>query len=113
MQWFVKVMQNYAVFDGRARRTEYWMYTLFCIIFSIVANIIDAIIGYPIFSFLFGLAVLIPSLAVGVRRLHDTDKSGWWMLIALVPFIGAIVLLVFFCMEGTRGPNRFGPDPKA
>ena len=126
MQWYLKVLKQYADFDGRARRTEFWMFVLFNVLVSIVLGIVDAMIGTATFygsgsmvSFspgllggLYSLAVLIPSIAVTVRRLHDTDRSGWWVLIGLIPFIGSIVLLVFACLEGTRGPNAYGMDPK-
>ncbi len=120
MNWYLKVLKNYVGFSGRARRTEYWMFTLFSVIAAIIAMVLDNLLGLassqlgygPIYG-LYALAVLLPSIAVGVRRLHDTDKSGWWMLIGLIPLLGAIVLLVFFVLEGTHGENRYGPDPKA
>ena len=122
MEWYLMVLKRYAEFDGRSRRTEYWMFALFNFIFAIVPYLIGialtlnnnnlglVLIGL---SLIYDLAVLIPSLAVAVRRLHDTDKSGWWLLIALVPFIGSIILLVFLCTDGTPGDNQFGPNPKA
>ena len=129
MSWYIKVLKQYVDFSGRARRTEYWMFTLFNLIIAVVLGFIDRALGFGSFtgntsgdvafsaslgllSGLYSLAVLLPSLAVGVRRLHDTDRSGWWLLIGLIPLIGGIVLLVFFVLEGTRGPNRFGADPK-
>lgn len=126
MNWYVKVLKQYVDFTGRARRTEFWMFALFNAIISIVLAVIDNVIGTGSFasggggfSFsigllggIYSLAVLLPGLAVGVRRLHDTDRSGWWLLIGLIPIIGGIVLLVFFVIEGTRGPNRHGEDPK-
>lgn len=121
MHWYLKVLRNYVGFEGRARRKEYWMFVLFNVIAAIVAMVLDNVLGLassqyagygPIYG-LYLLAVLLPSLAVGVRRLHDTDRSGWWMLLGFVPILGAIVLLVFMVIEGTPGPNRFGPDPKA
>ncbi|MFJ1733870.1 DUF805 domain-containing protein [Streptomyces sp. NPDC088254] len=112
MHWYVDVLKKYAVFGGRARRQEYWMFTLFSVIVSIVLAIIDAAIGSSILGIIYSLAVLLPSLGVAVRRLHDTGRSGWWLLIALVPLIGAIVLIVFLASEGKRGPNEYGPDPK-
>ncbi len=115
MSWFVKCLQNYVTFSGRARRKEYWMYYLFYMIFAFVIGFVEGLAGMetPVLSGIYGLAILLPSISVLVRRLHDIDKSGWWFWIALVPFVGGIVLLVFSCMEGTKGPNRFGPDPKA
>lgn len=119
MDWYLKVLKNYVGFDGRARRKEYWMFTLFNIIASIVLTVVDVVVGtynvetgWGLLSGLYTLAVLLPSLAVSVRRLHDTDRSGWWLLIGLVPFIGWLVLLVFMVMEGNSGSNRFGDDPK-
>ncbi|MNI51531.1 Inner membrane protein YhaI [compost metagenome] len=113
MQWYLKVLQNYVGFQGRARRTEYWMFFLFNFIIGIVLGILGAIIGLGNgLNYLYSLAILLPSLAVGVRRLHDTGKSGLWLLIALVPFVGAIVLLVFMCLDSEEGTNQYGPNPK-
>ena len=104
---------NYVNFNGRARRSAYWYWTLFSVLASIAANIIDAVIGSaPIFSGLVGLALLLPGLAVSVRRLHDTDRSGWWILIGLIPLIGFIVLIVFYVQDSEPTENRFGPSPK-
>ncbi len=105
-------LTQYATFTGRARRAEYWWFALFNLAASLVAAVIDAAIGFPLFQLVVGLGLLVPSLAVGVRRLHDTGRSGWWMLIGLVPLVGAIVLLVFFLTDGERGANRWGPSPK-
>lgn len=120
MNWYLKVLKQYFDFSGRARRKEYWMYTLFNVIVAFALGIIDGITGAKLGGEMFGLlgtlytlAVLIPGIAVGVRRMHDLDRSGWWLLIAFVPVIGAIVLLVWACSEGSRGSNRFGPDPKS
>ncbi|HEY2190834.1 MAG TPA: DUF805 domain-containing protein [Actinomycetospora sp.] len=126
MQWYLKALRQYADFSGRARRTEFWMFVLVNVIISVILGIIDSAIGTAslyaaggtasyspgILGGIYGLAVLIPSIAVTVRRLHDTDRSGWWFFIQLIPVVGAIVMLVFACLEGTRGPNRFGADPK-
>ena len=119
MSWYLEALKKYAVFSGRSRRKEYWYFVLFNIIVSIVLGVIDALLGTRgsvmgagLLSGLYGLAILIPSLAVSVRRLHDIDRSGWWILIALVPLIGTIVLLVFALLEGTPGTNRYGPNPK-
>lgn len=118
IDWATRPLKKYADFSGRAPRAEYWWFYLLIIIGYIVATILDSLLGldgavgpYGIVTALFGLAVLIPSIAVGARRLHDTDRSGWWLLIGLIPLIGAIVLLVFFVLPGTQGSNRFGPDP--
>jgi uncharacterized membrane protein YhaH (DUF805 family) len=164
MEWMLLPLKRYAQFSGRSRRMEYWMYTLFVLIVGVVLSIVDSILGlgghaaltsetgssgavYGAFANrgllanLFSLATLVPSLAVGVRRLHDTNRSGWWLLVMLVPYIigavllgagavsastsllvsggiaflvggiGAIVLLVWYCTAGTPGPNDYGDDP--
>lgn len=110
---FNDVIQNkYADFEGRARRSEFWYFILAVTILYILAGIVDAFTwGYPILMGLLILGLFIPSLALVVRRLHDTNKSGWFYLLNIVPF-GGLVLLVFYCMEGTPGPNNYGPDPK-
>lgn len=104
------VLSKYATFSGRAPRSEYWWWFLFVLLVSLVLAFVDVILfgDLQVLGTLFGLAVLLPGLAVSVRRLHDIDKSGWWVLIAFVPVIGVIALLVFFVMPGTDGPNRFG-----
>ena len=106
--------QNYANFSGRAQRSAFWFWALFCFLASIVAGIIDYAIfgdGKPVVQGLFGLATLIPYLAVGARRLHDTDRSGWWQLLHFLPIIGTIVLIVWWASRGQPGANRFGPNP--
>ena len=120
MSWFIEALKKYAVFSGRSRRKEYWYYVLFVAIISIVLNIIDGLLGtydrsagVGLLSTIFSLAVLIPSIAVSVRRLHDIDRTGWWVLISLVPIIGWIVLLVFHVQDSTPGSNRYGPNPKS
>jgi len=100
--------RKYVDFSGRAVRSEYWFFVLFQVLVIVVLSIVDAILGIGVLSTLASLAFLLPSLAVGARRLHDTDKSAWWLLIGLIPLIGAIVLIVFFCQPGTPGANRFG-----
>ncbi len=113
MNWYIDAWKNYFTFTGRARRKAYWMFVLFNIIAAVIANIIDSVIGTGgIIGGLYSLAVLIPGIALGVRRLHDIGKSGWWMLIALVPLIGIIVLLVFACTDSQPGENAYGPNPK-
>jgi len=118
VQWYVKVLRQYSDFRGRARRTEYWMFTLVSVLVSVVLAFVDAVLaldvgGFGLLGLLYGLAVLLPSLAVGARRLHDTGRSGWWQLIQIVPVIGMIVLIVFLATDGVRGANSHGPDPKA
>ncbi|MEE4276420.1 MAG: DUF805 domain-containing protein [Thermoleophilia bacterium] len=118
MNWYIEVLKKYAVFDGRARRKEFWFFVLFNIIISAVLAIVDNVIGSSVgdanvgfLGGIYSLAVLIPSIAVTVRRLHDTERSGWWILLSFVPF-GVIVVLVFALIEGTAGPNKYGEDPK-
>ncbi|MEM7545654.1 MAG: DUF805 domain-containing protein [Pseudomonadota bacterium] len=107
-------LNKYATISGRARRAEYWWWTLFAILGSFVLTVVEMGIGLVgILSGIFSLAILIPSICVTVRRLHDLDRTGWWCLILLVPLIGAIVILVFAITRGTEGDNRFGPDPLA
>ncbi|MEV8371832.1 DUF805 domain-containing protein [Kribbella sp. NPDC056861] len=121
MQWYTDVIKKYAVFSGRARRKEFWMFTLFSVIISIIISILDRILGLTygsgnssgVLSTIYSLAVLLPSIGVGIRRLHDTGRSGWWLLINLVPCIGFIVYIVFAAQEGNAGDNAYGPDPKA
>lgn len=123
MEWYRLVWQRYAEFSGRSRRKEYWMFALINSIIAVVLCLgivvsftaargsaigIALVVAYCLYA----LAVIIPSLAVTVRRLHDTGRSGWWILIGLIPF-GGIVLLVFYCLDGTPGPNEYGADPKA
>jgi uncharacterized membrane protein YhaH (DUF805 family) len=110
--WKKVVLENYANFSGRARRAEFWWYFLANIIISIVLNIIDLAIGVQILTLIYSLAVLIPGLAVGVRRLHDTNKSGWRLLIGLIPIVGIIVLIVFWATDAPPGPNQYGPSEK-
>ena len=121
MEWYLKVVRdNYANFEGRARRQEYWMFVLFNFLFivaiALVSGVLAGLLDAPGFMFLYiiyVLAVFIPSLAVAVRRLHDVGKSGWFYLISLIPLIGGIWLLILFVTEGDKGPNQYGPDPKA
>ena len=150
IDWATRPLQKYADFTGRAPRAEYWWFVLLYMVGFVVATIIDSVLGldamaltYGPVTILFALAILVPSLAVGARRLHDTDRSGWWLLmpglpyllgialvfggaasgnsmlamlggaLAFVGFICGIVLLVWFCTKGTDGPNRFGDDPLA
>ncbi|GMQ91928.1 MAG: hypothetical protein BMS9Abin11_1243 [Gammaproteobacteria bacterium] len=113
MHWYLDVLKKYAVFDGRAQRTEYWMFFLFNIIISIILTVIENAIGLPlVLSGLYFLAILLPSIGVAIRRLHDTGRSGWWLLIALIPFVG-IVLLIFMVLDSQSGDNEYGPNPKS
>ncbi|WP_299978860.1 DUF805 domain-containing protein [uncultured Pseudoteredinibacter sp.] len=112
MEYFMDALKRYADFSGRARRKQYWMFVLFYFIFSIVVTIVDSILGTAFLGMIFGLAMLVPSLAIGARRLHDTGRTGWWQLIALIPLIGMIVLIVFY-VQDSHPDNEHGPNPKA
>lgn len=118
MEWYLKVLRQYADFEGRARRQEYWMFVLFNILFAIAASVIDGVLGFAIGGsiglvyVLYALFTLIPSIAVAVRRMHDIGKSGWMLLVAFIPLIGGIWLLVLMVTEGEHGDNEYGPDPK-
>ena len=119
MNYYLKVLQNYATFSGRARRSEYWYFVLFNMIFAIVAFVLDNVFGTAIEGGVYGLiyglyllAVWLPGLAVAVRRLHDIGKSGWMFLIGLIPLIGPIWLLVLFCTDSQQGTNKWGENPK-
>ena len=107
------VFSQYVGFSGRARRSEYWYFFLFNVLVSIVFAIVDNAIGTPILGLVVSLALLLPGIAVTLRRLHDTGRTGWWIWIALVPIVGAIVLIVFLCQDSQPGENRYGPSPKA
>jgi uncharacterized membrane protein YhaH (DUF805 family) len=128
MEWYLKVVRdNYANFNGRASRQEYWMFLLFNIIFGIVAMVADNILGtvftigegsysvsmgYGWIYVLYMLAVIIPGIAAGARRLHDVGKSGWMMLVAFIPLIGGIWLIVLTVTDSNPGENNYGPSPK-
>ena len=129
MEWFLKVVRdNYSNFNGRAHRKEYWMFFLFYVIFVIVAMVADNILGttftigegyyavnlgYGWIWVLLNIALFIPTIAVGIRRLHDIGKSGWWFLLAFIPLVGGIWLLVLMCKDSDPGDNKYGPSPKA
>jgi len=126
MDWFLEAVKKYADFSGRARRKEYWMFTLFTFLIEFglaaagfllsgaVSHSTGSSAGFIFLAplYLFMLAMIIPSLAVVVRRLHDLGKSGWWYFICLVPFVGGIILFVFMCLDSQPGPNLYGPNPK-
>ena len=124
MNWYIKVINQYADFSSRARRKEFWMFALFNLIFGLLAMLVDNFLGttidiagqslpYGFVYFSYGLFALIPNLALSVRRLHDVGKSGWFLLIAFIPIIGGIWLLVLDCTDGESGDNKWGPNPKA
>lgn len=123
--WYLKVIKNYASFSGRARRSEFWYFTLVNLLVTVALQIPAAAINaasgghggpiaglFTLVSAFYSLALLVPSLAVSVRRLHDTGRSGWWLLIALLPIVGALVLIVFYIFDSQPGSNRWGPNPK-
>ncbi len=119
MNWYLQALKKYADFSGRARRREYWFYILFYVIILVVLTICDTIIGTTvqgaglgILTLIYLLVVLIPTLAVTVRRLHDTGRSGWWILIQLVPIVGVFILLYFLVSDSNPGTNAYGPSPK-
>lgn len=112
MDWYLKVLNQYADFGGRARRKEYWMFILFNALFTAVAGAVGAILGTELIPGLYSLVIFIPLLAVSVRRLHDTGKSGWMILIGLIPLIGQIWLLILFVTDGEPGVNQYGANPK-
>lgn len=127
MEWMLMPLRRYADFNGRSRRKEYWMFILLQVIVIIPAVIIIMLVGamddgsggmssiamiFMLLAGLFFLALLIPSLAVQVRRFHDQDKSGWFVLLNFIPYIGGLIVFVFMCLEGTKGDNQYGSDPK-
>jgi len=128
MDWMLMPLRRYADFAGRSRRKEYWMFALGVTLATIILCILAVLLGGGLqgmadsggmiagpFLFVFGifwLALIVPAIAVQVRRFHDQDKSGWFVLLNLIPYVGGLIVLVFMFLEGTRGPNRFGPDPK-
>lgn len=119
MNYYLKVLRNYTMFNGRARRSEYWYFTLFNLLIAFGAMFLDNIfgialdkLGYGPIYLIYMFAVLLPSLAVAVRRLHDVGKTGWFIAIGLIPVIGTIWLLVILVTPGMEGPNKYGPDPK-
>jgi uncharacterized membrane protein YhaH (DUF805 family) len=106
------VAESYAKFDGRSGRAEFWWFFLANLIVGVVLSLLgQASTFFYIIYVIYGLALIIPSIAVGIRRLHDINRTGWWILIALVPLVGLIVLLVFYATAGDRGTNRYGPEP--
>ncbi len=119
MDWYLKVLRDYGVFSGRARRREYWTFVLFNIIISFALGLIDVVTGLNkltngngFFSALYSLAILVPAIAVSIRRLQDTGRSGWFILLAFIPCVGQIVLLVFMLGDSQPGDNEYGPNPK-
>jgi uncharacterized membrane protein YhaH (DUF805 family) len=118
MHWYLEVLRKYAVFAGRARRQEYWMFVLISTLLPILAMILAGALGMQmgngatVLLAVYYVVTLLPSIAVWVRRLHDTGRSGWWVLASFVPLIGTIALLVFSLQDGEPGTNQYGPNPK-
>ena len=118
MNWYLDAWKNYVTFTGRSRRKAYWVFFVFNVIATILANLIDNVLGlagqsvYGPVSMLYALAVFLPGLALAIRRLHDTGRSGWWMLLGFIPLLGWIVLLIFFVTDSQPGSNPYGPNPK-
>lgn len=118
MNWYLDVLKKYATFSGRARRKEYWYFILFNMIVCALLSVIDRSIGtcsdsgIGYLSGIYSVATLIPNIAVSVRRLHDTGRSGWWLLVSLVPVLGSLALVFFLVQNSKSGANQYGPDPK-
>jgi uncharacterized membrane protein YhaH (DUF805 family) len=113
MEWYLAALKKYADFSGRARRREYWMFILVNLVIScVLAGLGYVSNAFSVLSWIYTLGVFIPSFAVAARRLHDTGRSGWWMLIGLIPLLGVIVLIYFFCQDSAPGDNQYGPNPK-
>ncbi|MBA7561377.1 Inner membrane protein YhaI [subsurface metagenome] len=118
MSWYFRVLKKYAVFSGRAGRKEYWYFVLFNLIIGWALSFIESFVGiapelnFSILSLIYSLAVLLPGLGVAIRRLHDIGRSGWWLFIGLIPFAGAIVILVFTATGSQIGTNEYGPSPE-
>ena len=119
MNWYLEVLKKYTVFDGRAGRPEYWYFVLFNIIASLVLGFLDGLLGtynsgarIGLLGGIYSLAVLLPSIGVGIRRLHDINRSGWWLLIGLIPLIGWIILIIWAATESDPGPNQYGSGPE-
>jgi len=119
MNWYIEVLKKYTEFSGRARRKEYWYFALINIIVTIILTMVDSamgtlneLTGYGVLNTVYSLAVLLPAIGVGIRRLHDIGKSGWWLLIGFIPLVGAIVLIIFFVKDSQPGENLYGPNPK-
>lgn len=112
IEWYKVALQKYAVFDGRARRKEFWFFVLVNFLALIVLEGVDSVLGTYFLGFAYSLAVLIPSFVVSIRRLHDTGRSGWWLLVGLIPIIGQIVLIIFYVQDSQVGANQYGENPK-
>ena len=118
MDWYFKVLKNYLGFSGRARRKEFWMFILVNLVLTVVLSILDKMLGLRIagdeglLTTVYGVLIFLPYWAVQFRRLHDTDRSAWWLLLLLIPLVGWLIILAFNCQNGTPGENEYGADPK-
>lgn len=113
MNWYLKALKSYAVFHGRARRREYWNFTLFNTLLAFLLGVLSMLLfSSSMPAELLVLGTVLPSLAVSVRRLHDIGKSGWWLLFGIIPLVGPITLFIFHLREGDDGENAYGSDPK-
>ena len=118
MDWYFKVLKNYLGFSGRARRKEFWMFILVNLVLTVVLSILDKMLGLRIagdeglLTTVYGVLIFLPYWAVQFRRLHDTDRSAWWLLLLLIPLVGWLIILAFNCQNGTPGENVYGADPK-
>ncbi len=113
MDWFLLALKKYADFTGRSRRKEYWMFLLFNVLIAVGLGIVDGILETVFIGGLFALATLIPGISCAARRLHDTGRSGWWLLISFVPLVGVLVVIYFLVLDSDAGDNAYGPNPKA
>jgi uncharacterized membrane protein YhaH (DUF805 family) len=119
VSWYLEVLRKYAQFDGRARRKEYWMFTLFYVLIAFGLGVVGGMLGIGdstvtgnMIGIIYFVATFIPSIAVGIRRLHDTGRSGWWSLIVFIPIIGVLALVIFAVQDSEPGTNAYGPNPK-
>lgn len=118
MEWYLLAFRKFAEFKGRSPRKEYWMFTLFNLLIALGLGMLAGLVGgkggglTDVVSGLYTLVVFVPSLALSVRRLHDTGKSGWWMLITLIPLVGPLIMLFFMAKDSQLGTNEYGPNPK-
>lgn len=113
MEYYISVLRDhYADFAGRARRREFWMFALINFVISLVLGIVLGLVHMGPLSNIYSLAVLVPSLALGARRLHDTDRSGWWQLVGIIPIVGWIILIIWCATDSQPGDNKYGPNPK-
>ena len=113
IDWYLGPFQKFAKFEGRASRKEYWMFVVMNIPVAFLFGVLDALVGAGgVLGGVYNLILLVPSVSLMCRRLHDQNRSGWWQLLLFIPIVGFIVILVFMCLDGTAGDNRFGSDPK-